>query len=168
MLKIDQQIIEKIITLKTPAIIGVSGFGGAGKTTFANLLSQKINATIICVDQFGIDRQIENYTHWEGMDFKRLERDVLIPFYKNENTKTNFLIVEGVGLFRPELLKYFNYKIWIDCDQKVAIIRGKKRDREVNKNPQDEKWDDPWKRNDEEYFDTYKPKDVADLIISNF
>ena len=34
MLKIDQQIIEKIIALKTPAIIGVSGFGGAGKTTF--------------------------------------------------------------------------------------------------------------------------------------
>ncbi len=121
------------------------------------------------------------------MDFERLEKEILVPFSKGENPvsyghwdhgandivksveapHSGLLIIEGVGLFRPELLKYLDYKIWIDCPQDVANARGKKRDREVHKNPQDEKWDGPWKRNDEEYFNTYKPKDVADLIVSN-
>ena len=121
------------------------------------------------------------------MDFDRLEREVLIPFStgmkrinyggyhwgENKITETKsvehggLIIIEGVGLFRPELLKYFSYKIWVDCPQEIAIVRGKRRDREVHKNPQDEKWDGTWKRNDEEYFNTYKPKEIADLIISN-
>jgi len=187
MIKIDKQLIEKLSTLKMPAIIAVSGFGGAGKSTFSSSLGSAISAPVICVDQFGIDRTIENYTHWIGMDFERLEKEILIPFSNGENPvryghwdhgandivksvevpHLGFLIIEGVGLLRPELSKYFAYKIWIDCPQEVANARGKKRDREVHKNPQDEKWDGPWKRNDEEYFNTYKPKDVADLIVSN-
>ncbi|MSR71511.1 MAG: hypothetical protein EXS50_02485 [Candidatus Taylorbacteria bacterium] len=187
MIKIDQQLIEKLIALKTPAIIAISGFGGAGKSTFASSLGSMINAPIICVDQFGIDRTIENFSHWKGMDFERLEKEILIPFSNGANPvsyghwdhdankiiknvevpHSRFLIIEGVGLLRPELLKYFSYKIWIDCSQDIANERGKKRDREVHKNPQDEKWDGPWKRNDEEYYNSYKPKDIADLIISN-
>ncbi|MCR4328389.1 MAG: hypothetical protein NUV53_02615 [Patescibacteria group bacterium] len=188
MKEINPNLIEKIISLKTPAVIAISGFGGAGKSTFADLLGIAMNAPVICVDYFGIDRTIENYTHWKGMDFERLEREVLTPFLKGENSvayghwdhaenkiiksitvsHSGILIVEGVGLFRPELLRYFAYKIWIDCDQTIASERGKKRDREVYKNSQDEKWDGPWKRNDDEYVNEYKPKDAADLIIPNF
>lgn len=169
-LKIDQGVIKKILTLKTPAIIAVSGFGGAGKSTFSGELSGLIKASVICVDQFGVDRAIEDYTHWAGMDFDKLEKEVLVPFSEGKSggvSNSDFLIIEGVGLFRPELLKYFTYKIWIDCPQGVANARGKKRDREVHKNPQDEKWDGPWKRNDDEYFNTYKPRDIADLVIYN-
>lgn len=165
-MQIDQQLIEKLSTLKPPAIIAISGFGGAGKSTTAHKLATILHAPVVCVDQFGIDRIIEDYTHWKGMDFERLEKETLIPFSKGENSGT-IIIIEGVGLFRPELLKYFSYKIWVDCPQDIAMARGKKRDREVNKNPQDEKWDGAWKRNDEEYFNTYKPKDLADFIISN-
>lgn len=187
MIKIDQQLIEELVALKTPAIIAVSGFGGAGKSTFANKLAATLHAPVVCVDQFGIDRTIEDYTHWKGVDFERLEKEILIPFSKGENlvsyghwdhgandivksvevSHSGLLIIEGVGLFRPELSSYFSYKIWIDCPQDIANARGKKRDREAHKNPQDEKWNGPWKRNDEEYFNAYKPKDVADLIISN-
>lgn len=55
----------------------------------------------------------------------------------------------------------------MDVPLDVATARGKKRDREVHKNPQDEEWDGSWKRNDEEYFNAYKPKEMADLLISN-
>lgn len=187
MTEIDQQLAERLTLLKPPAIIGISGFGGSGKTTFATSLGNMIHAPVICVDRFGKDKTREDYTHWQGMDFKRLEEEVLIPFSQGTNPisyghwddgqnsivkmnkvpHSDLLIVEGVGLFQPELLKYFAYKIWIDCAQEVGIARGKKRDREVHKNPQDEKWDELWKRNDQEYFDTYKPKDLADLIVSN-
>lgn len=186
-MQIDKEIIEKIKSLPTPAIVAISGFGGSGKSTLANELAKIFNAPVICVDQFGIDRNIESYTHWRGMDFERLEREILIPFYTggvpvryghwdhvaNAIVKevavehSGLLIIEGVGLFRPELLKYLTYKIWIDVPQEVANARGKQRDREVHKNPQDEKWEGPWKRNDEEYFNEYKPKEMADLVVEN-
>jgi uridine kinase len=186
-MQIDKEIVEKIRNLPTPAIVAISGFGGSGKSTAAHTLAEILHAPVISVDQFGIDRSIEDYTHWKGMDFGRLEKEILIPFYKGENpvryghwdhaantvVKTvdvphsGLLIIEGVGLFRPELSKYLTYKIWLDVPQHIANARGKKRDREVHKNPQDEKWDDPWKRNDEEYFSEYKPKEMADVVISN-
>ncbi|MSU74300.1 hypothetical protein EXS57_00805 [Candidatus Kaiserbacteria bacterium] len=186
-MKISNELLEKIKTLPTPRVIGISGFGGAGKSTFAEMLSKMLDAPVICVDQFGIDRTIEDYTHWEGLDLKRLEKEVLIPFSKGDNAvryghwdhsanaivemtevpNNGTLIIEGVGLFRPEILKYFSYKIWIDAPQDVAKERGKKRDREVHKNPQDEKWNGPWKRNDMEYFETYRPKEISDFIVQN-
>ncbi len=187
-MQIPQELITQIKAIPTPLIIGISGFGGSGKSTAANALAEILHAPVICVDQFGINRNIENYTHWKGMDFERLEKEILIPFTQGQNplnygqwehhankiiktseiSHAGILIIEGVGLFRPELLKYFAYKIWIDCPQEVANARGKKRDREVHKNPQDEKWDGDWKRNDEEYFNTHKPKDVADFILQNY
>ena len=186
-MQIDKEIVEKIKSLPNPAIIAISGFGGSGKSTLANQFAEILHAPVVCVDQFGIDRTIESYTHWKGMDFERLEKEILVPFYSGETPvryghwdhaanaivkavdvqHSGLLIIEGVGLFRPELAKYLTYKIWVDVPQEVANARGKKRDREVHKNPQDAKWDGPWKRNDEEYFNEYKPKEMADLVINN-
>jgi uridine kinase len=121
------------------------------------------------------------------MDFDRLEREVLIPFadkqdiirYGHFDAKTEsisetieiqnagILIIEGVGLFRPELMKYFTFKIWMDCPIEEAIARGKKRDREEYGNPQDELWEGIWRENDMQYYETYKPKEAADVIIAN-
>lgn len=186
-MEIPKKAVQEIKDLPIPAIVAISGFGGSGKTTAANMLAEILHAPVICVDQFSIDRTIEDYTHWKGMGFERLEKEILIPFSNGENplryghwdhaandivktvdvSHSGFLIVEGVGLFQPELLKYFKYKIWVDVPQDIANTRGKKRDREVHKNPQDEKWDGAWKRNDEEYFADYKPKEQADLVIDN-
>ncbi|MBI4088941.1 hypothetical protein HY415_02490 [Candidatus Kaiserbacteria bacterium] len=51
MITTEKLLIEKLLTLKKPANIAISGFDGAGKSTFANLLGSAINAPIICVDQ---------------------------------------------------------------------------------------------------------------------
>jgi uridine kinase len=110
---IDQSLIAKIKSLNTPAIIGVSGFSGSGKTTFANLLSIAINAPVISIDSF--NKGLNYYSYWELMDFKRIEEEVLIPFksgnsitythYDGEPSSTSksiivkpqgILIVEGV------------------------------------------------------------------------
>jgi len=121
------------------------------------------------------------------MDFPRLEREVLAPFHEGQSVRyghfnwlknmigetrdlpaTKRLIVEGVGLFRPTLLKYFSLMIWVDCPLEESIRRGKKRDREEYQNPQDEAWDGIWKRNDEECFQQFKPKQTAHFIVDNF
>jgi len=121
------------------------------------------------------------------MDFGRLENEVLKPFWEKQTrikyghfnvpskgisetievNNNGILIIEGVGLFRPELMKYFTFKIWVDVPLEVALARGKNRDRDENHNPTDECWDGIWKDNDVQYFDVFKPKESVDLIIQN-
>lgn len=186
-MNIDKNILDIIAALPARKIIGVSGYGGSGKTTFANELGALLNAPVVGVDSFQKNRTDNEYSLWNIMDYARLEREVLAPFLSGvtsiryghfdwaqnnaqemrEVPSTNTLIIEGVGLFRPELMKYFAYMIWVDCPLEEAIARGKKRDRAEHRNPQDELWDGIWKKNDIEYSSTYKPDEIADLIISN-
>ena len=77
------------------------------------------------------------------------------------------LIVEGVGLLRPELLGYLSIKVWIHSRLDEAIRRGKRRDREEYHSPNDEKWDGIWKQNDIECFEQFRPLDMADFVVDN-
>jgi uridine kinase len=179
------QIIETIQKIKKPFIVAISGFGGSGKTTFANLLASEIHAPIIGVDDFFNTTERLNYERWEIYDFERLELEVIKPFLsggtilsyiafdweKNELTgfKTTHvdevLIVEGVGLFRPELMKYFSYTIWIECPIEIAIERGKKRDRNMYGVSQDEKWDGIWRNNEMQCYREFDPMENAERVI---
>ncbi len=182
------QILEKVESLPAPRLIAISGFGGSGKSTLAKKLGEAIGAPVVGVDSFQKDGVFDtDFSMWEIMDFARLEREVLAPFMRKEevisyghfdtNSKAisetielknnGTIIVEGVGLFRPELMKYFTYTMWVDCPLETAIARGKKRDREEYNNPVDELWDGIWKANDEQCFAAYKPKDSASLIVVN-
>lgn len=187
-MNISKELIEKLKVLKTLTIIAISGFGGSGKSSFAKSLGKATNTPVIGVDSFQKDGAFDTeYKLWEIMNFSRLEEEVLIQFTNNEpiikyghfdaNLKSisetrkiknnGRVIVEGVGLFRPELMKYFTYKIWVDCPIDIAIDRGKKRDREAYGNSTDKFWDGIWKENDLQYIQTFDPKSLADFVISN-
>jgi uridine kinase len=187
MVKIDEHIVECILQLQNPAIVGVSGFGGAGKSTVATCISEQTGIPVVGVDSFMKSSTNTHYSNWDIVDFARIEREVFQPFLKGENSiryghfdwdKNNitetkevahngYIIVEGVGLFRPNLMQYFAYTIWVDCPTEEAIARGKKRDRDVHHNPQEESWDGVWKQNDEQYLQNFHPKEMVDIIISN-
>ena len=179
------QIIKTIQKLKKPFIVAISGFGGSGKTTFANRLASEMHAPIIGVDDFFNTTEQLNYERWEIYDFERLEHEVIKPFLSGstilsyrafdweENELTVFktihvdevLIVEGVGLFRPELMKYYSYTIWIECPIEIAIERGKKRDRSMYGVSQDEKWDGIWRDNEMQCYREFDPMENAECII---
>jgi uridine kinase len=186
-MEIPKKIVDVVKNLEAPSIIAVSGFGGAGKSTFSDLLGEMTNIPVIRLDSFAQDRLENNPVLWDSMDFDRLEKEVLIPFSnqdewikygnyhwgENRITKTNVvenkgkLIIEGVGLLRPRLNNYFAYKIWVDVPKDESVRRGKKRDREIHNIERDKNWDGIWMVNDTEYFDTFKPKEVADYIFVN-
>ncbi|HYF10142.1 MAG TPA: uridine kinase, partial [Candidatus Paceibacterota bacterium] len=55
-MEIAREVIEKIKTLNRPAVIGVSGFGGSGKSTFADALGTQLGVPVIGLDSFARSR----------------------------------------------------------------------------------------------------------------
>ena len=167
-------------------IIAISGFGGAGKSSLAAKMKGILsNAEIVCVDEFIVEQLHGQASRWEGIDWNRLIREVLFPASNNEKTITygvydwtenrvvrfrsfdlpKFLIIEGVGLLRPQLKSYFDYSVWLDVPLETATARGIKRDRELYGVDYEKEWREVWSVNDREYFNYFKPLDLADCIL---
>lgn len=179
------KIIGEVDNTHKPAMIGISGFGGCGKSTLASSLNNKLGGAVIGVDSFCKTTDNIEYSMWNIMDYERLENEVLMPFcrgnsvrYKPFDWKNNtlgqikevsseILIVEGVGLFRPELMKYFNITVWIDCSIEEAIKRGSNRDLEYYGVDNIKLWNGIWKENDMNCFDKYVPLENVDFIFES-
>ncbi len=184
---IQPQIIDKLKALNSPAIIAISGFGGAGKSSAANQIGKLLDAPVVCIDSFIRKDKPKEYSNWEVMDFNRLISDVIKPFKEGKNPVTfipsrwedgvilsevalnhnGVLVIEGVGLLQPTLMPYYSYSIWIDTEAEEAFRRGKKRDREEYNNPHDELWDGLWKENDIQFYEKNNPHKLADVVLDN-
>lgn len=167
-----------------PVLIAIEGFGGSGKSTIAEKLKNELeSAYIVNIDDFIVKEKILEQS-WDkgGFDRSRLEGQVLIPASTGQavayqkllwdtNTlsepilvpQTDYLIIEGISSYHPDIAKYYDYKIWVDTAIEVAKERGKARDGD-NENAQH--WD-LWAENDLRYQQKYHPEKVADFIIAN-
>ena len=168
-------------------VIALSGFGGSGKTTMSKKLADGLeNTEIIHLDDFIVDRLSARSRTWEGFDWDRLICEVLKPvsegadvleygvydWSKNTTheqkkvTLKKYLIVEGVGLIREDLRRYFDLMIWIDMPIELASARGRKRDRDEPHAPgHDVLWDAVWIPNDQDYFESLQPASQADFLL---
>lgn len=182
------QLVKEIQKKSIPKtyVIALSGFGGAGKSTFAQKLHENLDkSTVIHLDDFIVDQLSIRSADWDGFDWKRLIQQVLEPLHEgkkqirygvydwkaNALTTQNkidiekYVILEGVGLIRDELKQYFNCTIWIDVSLEIASERGKKRDREEYKVDHDKLWDERWILNDKDYFEKYLPDQKAEYLL---
>jgi uridine kinase len=184
-----QEILTAIQKLKQPKdrplLIAISGFGGSGKTTLANELKAQLEgAQIVTIDSFSTHEWHRN-ADWDNFDRHRFTREVLVPARENrfplrfvhepwpgnpEETittpKTGYLIVEGCSIFHPDLLAYYDLKIWADCPLELATKRGMWRDRHVHKDEQDYYWQNVWMPNECDFFEKYHPDKVADITFN--
>ena len=181
-------VVEKIKALpkpeNRPVLIAISGFGGSGKTTIAEALAKLLDSSyVIHIDDFIAKEKVLKDPFDKGaFDRDRLEKQVLVPasqgkparfqkFLWADNKLSNFhqvpavdyLIVEGISVYHPNIAAYYDLRIWVDVDLDIAAERGQNRDRG---NENERMWDF-WKDNDQKYSDKYQPREHADIIISN-
>lgn len=169
-------------TKDRPLIIAISGFGGSGKSTLAGKLHEGlVGSQIVSIDSFSRHEWRRN-AEWDNFDRDRFTREVLLPAHVNqfpltyvhepwpgnpEETKrvpqTRYLIVEGCSIFHPDLVKYYDFKIWVDCSLEIATKRGMWRDRHFHKNEQDYYWKNIWMPNEKDFYERYRPDLAADF-----
>lgn len=169
-------------TKNRPLIIAISGFGGSGKSTLAKkLLEQLGDSQVVSIDSFSTHEWQRN-AEWDNFDRVRFAREVLLPAHANQFPlkyahepwpgnpeekrtvlKTRHLIVEGCSIFHPDLVKYYDFKIWVDCPLEIATKRGMWRDRHFHKNEQDYYWQNIWMPNEKDFHECYRPDLVADF-----
>lgn len=115
-------------------------------------------------------------------DRKRLEIQVLRPLSKGETASyqvfvwetdtlseplsvpdVDYVIIEGITSYFPDIEHYYNFKIWVDTTLAIAKARGIARDKG---NENEASWD-LWSENDQRYQQMYHPEQRANYIIAN-
>lgn len=170
------------------ALIALSGFAGSGKSRFAVQMAAALpNAQTVSVDQFWLTDWDRRGPDWPGFDRQRLKEEILNPIRKGEKGRfrpfdwhtgdfgetielpdLDFLIVEGVGLFHPDIEELFDLKIWLDAPMHEAHENAMRRDREEYQVDHKKVWEEIWIPNDLEFDRTFQPKLRADLVVAWF
>jgi uridine kinase len=99
----------------------------------------------------------------------RTDSEVVLPV--QTANKDSILIMEGIFLFRPELVNYWDIKIFVDVDFKITVKRAVKRatEREYIGAEQEilDKYEKRYIPGQQLYFDQAQPKEKADIVIDN-
>ena len=169
-------------SLSHPLVIALDGRSGAGKTTFARLLTQELGAAPLGADDiawyapmFGwadLAREgiLEPLRAGRSVDFKPpawteqgREGSIVVP------ANVNFVVFEGVGSSQEPLGDLVDYRIWVQSDAQTARRFGLARDIEDGTNGDAEEsvrfWDD-WDEQEREFFEKDRPWERADLVIA--
>ena len=182
------RVLERLAAVESDGgitVIGISGFGGSGKSTLAAALADVLTAPVVSTDEFATEAVMQPSEDWNGIDRARLVRQILRPLREGERqiaydssgdwtassttSKTleldgNRFIVEGVGLFHPDVLPFFSLTVWIDLDPRESGRRGVARDARAGHDDRSI-WHDVWGPNDLRFAEKFDPKAHADIVI---
>lgn len=143
-------------------VVGISGFGGSGKTTLSNAIGRDAQGVQhVHVDDYLDWPRVQKYcADWEGIDFDSIISAHIKPF--RAGTKpVKYLVIEGIRIFTDDLIKNFDVKIWVDTPIDVAEKNGRGRD-----GADQDLWDTVWRKSDEDFFNKHNPKQYADILYS--
>ncbi len=99
-------------------------------------------------------------------DFKT---DSKVTLSLNTAKPDSILIMDGVFLFRAELVDYWDLKIFLEANFKITAERAKKRDGYLlgSENEVLEKYEQRYVPGQKLYFEEAKPQEKSDIIIDN-
>ena len=154
-------------------IIAIDGPGGAGKTTLAAWLGEKLAATaVIHTDDFASWDNPLNW--WPVLVEQALEPLAAGAVARYQPTawagekRTPILIetggtvlLEGVTAARSAFRPYLAYAIWMETDRAVRLQRGIDRDGENAR----EQWE-RWMADEDDYIARERPAEHVDVVFN--
>jgi uridine kinase len=151
----------------------------------AAALGRALKASAVSTDEFATEAVMRLSDDWNGIDRARLVRQILLPLSKGhrrisyesssdwsewtterktQEVSSRYFIVEGVGLFHPDVLPFLALTIWIETDPDESARRGLARDAEAGHDARSI-WQRVWAPNDQRFAETFNPKGHADIVI---
>lgn len=146
-------------------IVGIDGYGGAGKSSLAKRLAEALDAEVVSVDNFWRPKATRperaTVVADPGSDYEweRLRDRVIEPLSRDRPARYRrydwqsdemaewrdvpaggIVIVEGVFSTRPELAPLYDLRIWVDTPRDICLKRGIERDGEAHR----DLWENEW------------------------
>jgi uridine kinase len=172
---------EKYRSINQSFVIGINGIDCSGKTTFAKLVSKyfthyKIENVCLDIDNFN-NPAIESETYkafvsdsWDEEDLNKYY-ELIINFsdatraVSESKKKYSLVILEGIFIYKPQLVDIFDLKIYLDIDISLGRKRfAKRRSIKRDKRPFDI-YDEIWMLSHLRYESEVHPKRISDLVI---
>ena len=172
---------EKYRSINQSFVIGINGIDCSGKTTFAKLVSKycthyKIENVCLDIDNFN-NPAIESETYkafvsdsWDEEDLNKYY-ELIINFsdatraVSESKKKYSVVILDGIFIYKPQLVDIFDLKIYLDIDISLGRKRfAKRRSIKREKRPFDI-YDEIWMLSHLRYESEVHPKRISDLVI---
>ena len=172
---------EKYRSINQTFAVGINGIDCSGKTTFAKAMSKYFSYYKIVNNHLDIDTfnnpAIESETYkafvsgsWDEEDLNKYYKliinysDVIRAISESKN-KYSIVILEGIFIYKPQLVNLFDLKIYLDIDISLGRKRFSKRRRlKQDKRPFDI-YDKIWMLSHIKYDSEVHPKQISDLVI---
>lgn len=170
--------------LDQPCIITIDGRSGSGKSTCAKLIADIYGYSIVHMDDFFLQKEqrtVERLKEIGGnLDYERFYEEVVLPIHNKQSfvyrifdcgsmsiqgSKNvcfeNGIVVEGCYSMHPKFNEYSDLKVFIDIPYELQKERILKRNGEFML----KRFVEEWIPKENEYFDSFKIKEKANMII---
>ncbi|MBZ0307693.1 MAG: uridine kinase [Anaerolineae bacterium] len=182
MIDVLTEIAEILFSIKRPhpICVAIDGIDAAGKTTLADALAIRLqergrSVSRASVDSFQNPPEIryqrgnlspEGY-FYDSFDYEALKTQVLIPFHAADPAA--ILICDGVFLLLPELIDFWDIKIFIDIRFETALKRALERDAELFGSAEEviKRYQQRYLPGQKLYLESCQPAVKADLVLDN-
>ena len=172
---------EKHRSINQSFVVGINGIDCSGKTTFAKAMSKYFSYYKIVNNHLDIDTfnnpTIESETYkafvsgsWGEEDLNKYYELIInysdaIRAVSESKKKYSLVILEGIFIYKPQLVDLFDFKIYLDIDISLGRKRFAKRwSLKQDKRPF-EIYDEIWMLSYIRYDSEVHPKQISDLVI---
>lgn len=164
-------------------IVGVNGFDCSGKTHFSNSLKNMFiadgtSAIVIDIDNFN-NRLVENNTY-ESFSKNEFNKKNLETYYHqiidfqlarkkilSLNMDYSVIIIEGIFIYKKELVDLFDFKIFLEIDYSTAKERFRVRQKGNKDSRPIEIFAAIWRPSHSRYLKEINPESLSDLVVNN-
>lgn len=179
------ELIHLAAVMDKPCFIAIDGRCASGKTTFAEILSEKSGWPVVHLDDFFLrkeQRSPERYgTPGENIDWERLLEEVITPLEQQKDAVFRrfdcsvmelgetitvpcapVIVFEGSYALNPHLRDHFHLKVFMDVAGEEQLKRILARSNEAKL----ERFRNEWIPLEEKYFTGMNIRDAADIYIN--